>query len=130
MCLPISVSSEHILVGLHMTEIDEIHLSIRRVIEDIRGSDVEDDPAVVLNFVVDILFEVAAVEPLITDFVSSRPRSTRYHQQIIDTFERKNAVNSFREVVLNLFDLVEFRTVRLVTCDLHCCSLNGSCRTE
>lgn len=108
-----------------MTEIDEIHLSIRRVIEDIRGSDVEDDPAVVLNFVVDILFEVAAVEPLITDFVSSRPRSTRYHQQIIDTFERKNAVNSFREVVLNLFDLVEFRTVRLVTCDLHCCSLNN-----
>ena len=56
-----------------MADIDEIRLFVRCVIEDIRRTDVEDDPVVILNVLVDLIFEFSDMWPLVTKLVSPRP---------------------------------------------------------
>lgn len=65
MCLSSGVSSEHILVGFYLGNIDEMCLFVRRIVEEIRRTDVEDDSAVVLNFVVVVVLEIPDVESLV-----------------------------------------------------------------
>lgn len=77
-----------------------------------RGSDIENDPTVVMNLAVNLVFEVPDVKPLIIEYVSPRARSIGHHHQITNTLYRKDAVNPSCEVVLYLFDFVEFLTAR------------------